>query len=391
MFLVDKPYISNFFKATVKENSIPIIGTNAAKQLELYEGTNIISENKAIEIIKNSEQPLIYTTSENAIGWIAENLHFTGLPEKIDIFKNKIKFRELIKPMFPDFYFKGIKIEDLKKTPFDELPLPFIIKPAVGFMSMGVYSISNHNQWIEAINSIITEIEKVKGLYPESVMNSSYFIIEECIQGEEFAVDVYYNSYGEPIILNILKHIFSSDSDVSDRVYISSKEIITENLESFTNFAGQIGELADINNFPIHIELRRDKNSTLIPIEVNPMRFGGWCTTPDMAFMAYGFNPYLYYLSQKKPDWQKILKDKEEKIFSLIVLDNSTGIAPEQIKSFNYDKLISEFEKPMELRKIDYTKYPVFGFLFTETRKNNFSELENILKSDLNEFILTKE
>ncbi len=40
--------------------------------------------------------------------------------------------------------------------------------------------------------------------------------------------------------------------------------------------------------------------------------------------------------------------------------------------------------------KIDYKKYPVFGFLFTETRDDNFSELINILNSDLKEFITVR-
>jgi hypothetical protein len=42
---------------------------------------------------------------------------------------------------------------------------------------------------------------------------------------------------------------------------------------------------------------------------------------------------------------------------------------------------------PLELRKINYKEYPVFGFLFTKTRKENLVELERILRSDLREFI----
>ena len=52
--------------------------------------------------------------------------------------------------------------------------------------------------------------------------------------------------------------------------------------------------------------------------------------------------------------------------------------------------MLESFEKPMELRKIDFTKYPVFGFLFAETREDNFVELKRILDSDLTEFIRTK-
>ena len=374
---------------TVRDNAIPVVGTDIAKNLGLYSGTKVISENRAIEMARESDNPTIYITSENSIGWISKHLAFSNLPAKIELFKDKLKFRELIISIFPNFYFKEVRTEDLKKIQFNEIPLPFIIKPTVGFFSIGVYKVSSYEEWVNTIDSIIAEIDQIKDLYPGEVLNTSSFIIEQCINGEEFAVDAYYNSIGKPVILSILKHTFSSETDVSDRVYISSKEIIESNLEEFTDFVGKIGNLAGVKNFPVHIELRRDNDGTLLPIEVNPMRFGGWCTTADISFLAYGFNPYLYYYSQKKPNWSEVLKGKEGKLFSIIVLDNSTGIDVDEITSFNYEKLLSSFEKPIELRKIDYKKYPVFGFLFAETREDNFIELKNILDSDLNEFIST--
>jgi len=387
MFFVDKPYVSDFFKRTVRDNIIPIVGTEAAQQIGFYDGTTVISEASAIEMVREIENLPIYTTSENAIGWISEHLPFSDLPEKIELFKDKLKFRELTKSIFPDFYFLGVNLDGLENIQFDQLPLPFIIKPTVGFMSMGVYKVANYAEWIDTIAAIAAEIDQVKDLYPASVLNTSSFIIEQCINGEEFAVDAYYNSAGEAVVLSILKHVFSSDADVSDRVYVTSKDIIETHLAEFTEFAAKIGRLAGIKNFPVHIELRRDDDGTLLPIEVNPMRFGGWCTTADISFLAYGFNPYLYYYSQRKPDWSQLLQGKEGKLFSVVVLDNSTGVEISKITSFNYDKLLKEFNKPLELRKIDFREYPVFGFLFAETESDNFVELKNILDSDLREFI----
>ncbi len=387
MFFVDKPYVSDFFKKTVRDSGIPIVGTEAAQQLDLFDGTTVISEASAIEMVRERESLPIYTTSENAIGWISKNLPFSDLPEKIELFKDKLKFRQLTKSIFPDFYFQGVSINELENVQFDQLPLPFIIKPTVGFMSMGVYKVTNYEEWADTLASITAEIEQIKNLYPDSVLNTSSFIIEQCINGEEFAVDVYYNAVGEAVVLSILKHVFASDADVSDRVYVSSKEIIEKNLAEFTEFAEIIGRLAAVKNFPVHIELRRDSDGTLLPIEVNPMRFGGWCTTADISFLAYGFNPYLYYYNQEKPDWPQLLQGKEGKLFSIVVLDNSTGVEISKIKSFDYDKLLTKFKKPLELRKIDFQQYPVFGFLFTETAEDHFVELQTILNSDLREFI----
>lgn len=390
MFFADEPYISDFFKSTIRDNKIPLVDTKIVKDLDFYSNTNLISEAEAVNLAGETLNPLIYTTSENAIGWISKYLSFTDLPGKIELFKNKFKFRKLIKLLFPDFYFKEVNIKDIDKLIFNDLPLPFIIKPTVGFFSMGVYKVSNEEEWKKTIKSIKTEINQINNLYPSEVLDTNSFIIEQCIEGDEFAVDAYFNDLGEPVILSILHHTFSSDSDVSDRVYTTSKNIIENNIKEFTDFLEKIGHLADVKNFPVHVELRRDKNGKILPIEVNPMRFGGWCTTADISYQAYGFNPYLFYYTQQKPEWDEVLKNIEGKLFSIIVLDNSTGVEAKNILAFNYEKLLKTFEKPLELRKIDFNKYPVFGFLFVETREDNFDELKRVLDSDLSEYITVK-
>lgn len=64
--------------------------------------------------------------------------------------------------------------------------------------------------------------------YPQKVIDNSTYILEEFIHGEEYAIDAYYDENGKVVILNIMKHDFSSTSDVSDRLYYTSKEIINE-------------------------------------------------------------------------------------------------------------------------------------------------------------------
>jgi len=390
MIIVDKPFVSDFLKTTIEENGFPVIRTEVAGELGFSQGPNILEEAHAIEQAQSAGGSLIYTTSENSIGWISEHLATTGLPQKIDLFKNKIKFRRLIATMYPQFYFKEVLLEQLDELDVETIPMPFIIKPAIGFFSIGVYKVSTQKEWPEIKKSLADELLTAQGLYPSEVLNTTAFIIEQCIEGEEFAVDAYFSASGEPVILNIYQHIFSSSEDVGDRVYITSKNIIVDHIDQFSEFLAAIGKLADVKNFPVHIEIRRQPDGTMLPIEINPMRFGGWCTTADMTYFAYGFNPYVTFFSQTRPDWSEILKDREGKLFAIVVLDNSTGIEGNQIASFDYDALVSNFEKPLELRKIDFEEYPVFGFLFTETKADNFSELERILKSDLNEFITLK-
>ena len=92
---------------TVRDNAIPVVGTCVAKKMGLYSGTKIISEAQAIEMARESADLAVYTTSENAIGWISKYLAFSNIPEKIGMFKDKLKFRELTKPIFPNFLTKS--------------------------------------------------------------------------------------------------------------------------------------------------------------------------------------------------------------------------------------------------------------------------------------------
>jgi len=50
MFFVDEPFVSEFFKKTVKDNAVPVVDTETAKTLDLYPSTKLISENEAVEV-----------------------------------------------------------------------------------------------------------------------------------------------------------------------------------------------------------------------------------------------------------------------------------------------------------------------------------------------------
>jgi len=387
MIILDKPYISDFLLTTLERNSIPVIQNEVFDEFTFERNLNLISAEGAIAQFNDSGYPLLYTNSENSISWIESNLQHTSLPGKIKLFKNKVLFRNLIRDLFPEYFYKSVLVDELESIDVTGFPLPFIIKPAVGFFSLGVYKVEKLEDWKVTVQTILDEIDLIKDLYPPEVLHTGEYIIEECISGDEFAIDCYFNSLGKPVVLNIMKHIFSSGTDVNDRIYITSKAIIEKYKNPITLFLAEIGKRAELRNFPAHVEVRIDDNGIVAPIEVNPLRFGGWCSTPDLAWHAFGINLYEYLFQQKEPDWNKILENKDGAVFSNIVLNNSTGIEGKNIQSFDYGKLLADFEKPLELRKADFSIYPLFGFLFCETSKQNMQELERILMSDLMEYV----
>ena len=385
MILLDKPYVSQFLKETISKYNFPTIDTGGViKNGEI----SLASSEEIIQQFKEKPNTRLYTNSENSINWVTNNLAFTKLPEYINLFKDKLEFRKLVKSIYPDFFFKEVLLENLDQLDLKELPMPFIIKPAVGFLSLGVHKVAKVQEWSKVKEEIIKEFTNAKSVFPIEVVNASSFIIEEVIEGDEFAFDAYFDENGEAVILGISKHLFASEKDVSDRVYFTSKELIQTYLSQFTQFVEALGKQTDIRNFPVHIEVRVDDKGNLVPIEVNPMRFGGWCTTADLTNIATGLNPYHCFLNNIKPDWNKVLDKMNNEIYNLVILDNSTGISSDKISSFDYDKVLKAFSDPIELRKIDYKTYNIFGMLFTKCDKSNFKEIEDILVSDLRKFVI---
>lgn len=124
MLILDYPYVSEFLKNTAAELQIPVLKNEMATGIDTEKKLRLLEEAEFIEFIKGKGEYAIYSSSENSIGWISENLGFTGLPEKIQLFKNKIKFRELLERIYPDFYFQGIEFDKLDEIQTEEIKSP---------------------------------------------------------------------------------------------------------------------------------------------------------------------------------------------------------------------------------------------------------------------------
>jgi hypothetical protein len=302
------------------------------------------------------------------------------------VFKNKFEFRCLVEEAYPEVFFLAVALEELEQIDPNDLPFPLIMKPSVGFFSLGIQRIDKVVEWENAVANLKLEISNFKSLYPTAVVDSSQILLESFIEGDEFAFDCYFDKIGNPILLNILHHTFSSEDDVSDRLYSSSASLITKMHKPILDFLEMLGSKITLRNIPLHIEIRK-KGGKIYPIEVNPLRFGGFCTTADLTWFAYGINSYLSFLQGLQPDWEHILPPRTDKIYSLILLDNQVKISPADFDRFDYDSLLGDFEKPLHLRKVPFDQFGVFGFLFTETRLENKQELYAILHSDLKKYI----
>ena len=385
MFLLDRPYVSDFLVDTLKEYRFPVVSTKTARELVKEKSLEWISEEEAKKRLSEDPGQRIYSNSENALPWLNGTRGIQALSNQLDLCKDKVRFRELAASFNPTFHFRTIGFDAIPELEFSDVGFPFVLKPAVGFFSLGVYIIRSETDLIQAKEEL--RPENLSSIFPREVLDTTRFIVEQYIEGEEYAIDCYFNDSGKVVILDILHHLFSSGVDTSDRVYTTSKQLVQELISPVSHFISDLGKRAGFRNFPAHIELRITPGGEIVPIEINPLRFGGFCTTADLMGVALNYNVYAHYYRQQKPDWDKIFRGRDNKKYSIVILNNNSGIPAEEVKSFNYKLLSSEFENTVEVRKIDISKLPLFGFLFLETTLGNEAELHRILTSDLTDYI----
>ena len=326
----------------------------------------------------------LYAVSENALVWLYAHLPESELVKKVKILKDKAEFRRICQQIYPDFYYKEVEMKALRSLNPDELPLPLVLKPAVGFLSVGVYIVRSKEEWQAALDDLDQNFAKQCAVFPETVVHSEKFVLEQFIEGEEYAVDAYYDDEGKPNIINIFHHIFKDETDVSDRLYCMSKQIFEANYPAFNQFCIDLNGVLQLKNFPMHVEFRVDKNTgRAIPIEVNPLRFAGMCLN-DLTRHTCGLLPVKAFFEGIHPDYATMWNGIEDDVFSFVVLDKPY----ETTRKIDFVAIKKHFHGVLETRAIQDPKMSIWGFLFTKTTPEYKAELQEILHSTLEEFMV---
>ena len=95
-----------------------------------------------------------------------------------------------------DYFFEEVAISELEKVDAATLPYPVVLKPSVGFLSVGVYMVENREDWKKAVADIHQQFAQASAQFPSFVVGTSHFLIEKMIRGEEYAVDAYFDEEG---------------------------------------------------------------------------------------------------------------------------------------------------------------------------------------------------
>lgn len=383
MLILEEPYVSPLLVQWAAEAQHPALRNEFTEAIaDRGVALNLVSDAEAAKRIDEGER--VYSNSENALDWVLKNTHDESLSHAIRFSKDKAEMREALAPLSPSLFYASYDRNELAAVDPAELPLPVVLKPAIGFCSMGVYAIEEPADWQRALDAIAHEESVWAQRYPGSVVDTGQFIVEGFIRGQEYAIDMFYDEDGRARCLNIMWHDFASDDDTSDRLYNTSHEIICEMLPVFTDWLNQVNEILGARNFPAHVEVRVDVDGNVIPIEFNPLRFAGLGGT-DLAYWAWGLRTYEAYLNGDDVDLIALSAPHAGKVYTMSLLNPHP--TADLSKPFLYDVFAARFSKVLDFHRFDVNAVGSYGFLFLETDAETADELDFLLHSDLLEFL----
>ena len=385
MLILEKPYVSKTLVKTAIEKNLPVL-RNAMSEKIVAEGYALPLLDDAPFVAEYEKRGRLYTMSENALGWLVEHLPDQELLDKIALLKDKATFRRICHDMYPDFFFCEEEIAQLDRMEADKLPYPLVLKPSVGFLSAGVHVVHNTEEWDAAIRDIQANFHKVSSQFPEFVIGTQKFLIEAYIRGEEYAVDTYFDEKGAPTILNIFHHRFADENDTSDRLYCSSRALYDQYEEPFMHFLVELNKVLKLHDFPMHIEFRYDGKRS-IPIEINPLRFAGFCLNELQTHIS-GLHPIVAYLENIHIGKEEMWKGTEQDTYSFLVLERPADSAPEEV--FNEKKFREDMMDVLELRPLADPTIGVAATAFIRTDDAHKAELEHILHLDMHDYMIVK-
>ncbi|MDY0151625.1 MAG: ATP-grasp domain-containing protein [Candidatus Cloacimonas sp.] len=345
-------------------------------------GTRVLTcDELAQSELRFRETDKVYVPSETSLSTVMQRMDNPGCVEGINKLKDKYLCREALSSLYPDFYFAKCKLEDISQA---DIQKKIVIKPLKGFFGTGVRFADSATNLEVLKAEIRQEVEENSRFFPESILTKDLYILEEFIEGEEYAVDMFYDELGKAVITNIYHHPVPENPDYAHLMYYSNKQLFDKYLETFIRFFDEFGATLCLRNFPIHAEFKLC-GTKFIPIEFNPMRFGGFGLA-DLTFNSYGYQPIAAYFNNQTPDWEAIWNSRQAFSYAFILAYNGKGIDLNTQKP-DHEKFRNHLQKHAELLdyvKLDYRKNPVFAIAYI--RSDNYNQMLKLLSTEFADY-----
>jgi ATP-grasp domain len=359
-----------------------IITSNAesgtVESLPVTADLEIISNEELLQTnLRFGKNDKVCIASEVSIETVVSRMDDLTRKKTIKTLKDKYSFRKTIASIYPEYQYQFVKASEIESL---VITRKSVIKPAKGVFGTAVRTIDRHTNLTNLAADLKIELSKNEDIFSDGVLSKEDFLVEEYIEGKEYAVDMFYDADGKPCIINICHHPIPENKAYLHILYYFSKEVFDRIYTKAKHFFIELNKILNVTNLSIHGEFKFH-NDELMPIELNPLRYGGM-GFGNMVFHALGINPYTYFLNNVEPNWQTIWEDRQEDIFCFFIAYNGASININEYKP-NRERLKQQFTAVLLECSFDYQTQLTFGiYCLKETKEN----LANLLKIDFDDF-----
>nr|VFK01161.1 MAG: ATP-grasp domain-containing protein [Candidatus Kentron sp. H] len=147
----------------------------------------------------------LFLPSQSSLDIVMERMDDPERLHGIEELSDKYQCRSLMRPMFPDFEFSRMELSEMNEDTFSA-GRKYIIKPAKGFFGIGVRTLESPRDIHAIKDEIRKELDANRRFFAGSIFSGEKMIIEEFIEGDEYAVDMFYSEEGRPILVNLAHH-----------------------------------------------------------------------------------------------------------------------------------------------------------------------------------------
>ncbi len=341
--------------------------SNLLQELDGLFDIKLVTEDElCISEISFNKDDKLYISSQSSLELVMER---TRCPERlraIEILSDKYQCRSVMKPLFPDFHFETKKLSEITEDMFVR-DLKYIIKPSKGFFGIGVKVVDEQADIHCLVDEIRQEIDLYSRVFSENVFSKEDMIIEEFIEGNEYGVDMFYSERGEPVIVALAHHPMPAKEQYRHVLYYTNHCMFERLYPQIESFFIRLNSILNIQALPIHAEFRLGRGEELLPIELNPLRYGGFGLA-DLSYYAYDQCPYFSFFQDQKYDWKKIWNERRRNNhYAWVLAYNGTRVDTSEINIDNAHAKLRVFigDKPLlHYQKLDYRNSPVFAIAY---------------------------
>jgi hypothetical protein len=323
-----------------------------------------------------AEDDVLYVPSEDGLNLVSQRTRNRDIAQAIHLFKDKCAFRKKIAPLYPGFYFAECPTDEIGALRLDfSNGKKYVIKPKRGYYATAVKTVDGHSDLAAVQREIKAELAARANFYPGGMLSEHEVIVEEFIGSEiknsmaldsaELAVDLFYDDQGVPVIVGLYHHPHPTHDRYFHTLYYTNAQIFERFSALVLKFFNDLQSLGmNLRSFPVHAEFKMH-NGQLIPIEVNPYRFGGYGLADLMHYVG-GVNPYQTYFNNERPDWAAIWHGKTDNYGCIVGYNGQTvdvhESAPDHLK-------FQAFLAPalLHYEALDHRISPLFGIAFVKT------------------------